>query len=257
MKADLTQKSVLEKCYVFILDLLFPVYCLGCGEEGEWICDECSGKIELLKKQACPVCGAESRTGARCFNCRAKTELDGVIAATAFWGKDRKESLAKEAIHVFKYRFVKDMAGSLAEIIIRQIKHRQIIKPEETYIFGQDMNNKIIIPVPLHIKRFRWRGFNQAELLADSIAALFKIPLDKMALVRQKNNIPQVEVRDRRQRIGNIKDAFVCVDSAKVKDKRVILIDDVATTSATLGECAKALKNAGAKEVWGVVVARG
>ncbi len=257
MKTDMAEKSFLEECYIFILDLLFPIYCLGCGEEGRWICEECSEKIELLKKQACPVCGAESRTGARCFNCRAKTELDGVIAATAFWGKDKKEGFAKKAIHIFKYRFVKDLAEPLAEVIIRQIKNRQIIKIEESFIFGPDMNNKIIIPVPLHIKRFRWRGFNQAELLAENIARYFKLPLEKTALVRQKNNIPQVEVRDRRERIENIKDAFLCIEAEKIKDKIVILIDDVATTSATLGECAKALKSSGAKEVWGVVVARG
>lgn len=250
-------KSVLEKCYTFILDILFPIYCLGCGEEGKWICSECLEKIEILKKQACPVCGVESKTGARCFNCRAKTEIDGVIAATAYFGEDRKESLAKKAIHIFKYRFVKDLAEPLGAVIIRQIKKRQIIKLEKTIIFGPDINNKIIVPVSLHIKRLRWRGFNQAELLADEISKHFNLPLDKLVLTRQKNNIPQVEVKDRKDRIENIRDAFVCVDKAKVKDKTIILVDDVATTSATLGECAKALKNAGAKEVWGVVVARG
>ncbi len=257
MKVFMPERSVLIKIYTFILDILFPIYCLGCGEEGEWICSKCFGKIEFLKKQACPVCGAESRTGARCFNCRAKTELDGVIAAAAYFEKDKKESLVKKAIHIFKYRFVKDMAGPLASVIARQLKNRQIIKLEKAIIFGLDMDDKIIIPVPLHPKRFRWRGFNQAELLAEKIAKYFDLPLEKSALARQKNNIPQVEVRDRRERIKNIKDAFVCVDGAKVKDKIVILIDDVATTSATLGECAKPLKYSGAKEVWGAVVARG
>lgn len=250
-------KVFLEKIYIFILDILFPVYCLGCGEEGNWICPVCLGKIELLKKQACPVCGVESRTGARCFNCRAKTELDGVIAATSFFGKERKETIAKKAIHIFKYRFVKDLAVPLSEIIIYQLKNRQIIKLEKTIIFGEDTNDKIIIPIPLHTKRLRWRGFNQAELLAENISAFFKIPIDKTVLLRQKNNIPQVELKDRRDRIENIRDAFVCADSVKIKDKIVILVDDVATTSATLGECAKALKSSGAKEVWGVVVARG
>lgn len=249
--------SILEKCYTFILDIIFPIYCLGCGEEGEWICPVCSEKIKLLEKQACPVCGVESRTGARCFNCRAKTELDGVIAATAFFGKERQETLAKKAIHIFKYRFVKDLAGPLSEIMIRQLKKREIVKVEKVIIFGPDINDKIIIPVPLHLKRYRWRGFNQAELLADNIALYFKLPVEKSILLRQKNNIPQAEVKDRKDRIENIKNAFICADSEKVKDKIIIIVDDVATTSATLGECAKALKNSGAREVWGVVVARG
>ncbi len=253
----MAEKSGLNKIYTFVLDILFPIFCLGCGREGEWICKTCAKKIELLKKQACPVCGNESRTGARCFNCRAKTELDGVIAATAFWGKDKKESLAKEAIHIFKYRFVKDLAAPLADLMIKQLKNIQIIKLEKTIIFGLDAEDKIIIPVPLHPKRFRWRGFNQAESLAEIIAGDFKLPLEKTVLARQKNNIPQVELKDRRERMENIRDAFVCVDGAKIKDKTIILIDDVATTSATLGECAKALKSSGAKEVWGVVVARG
>lgn len=251
-------KVFLEKIYIFVLNILFPIYCLGCGHEGEWICEECSGKIKLLKKQACPVCGAESRTGARCFNCRAKTELDGVIAATAYFKKDRKESLAKKAIHIFKYRFVKDLAGPLAILMIRQLKNRQIVKEEKTFIFGPDIiEDRVIVPVPLHAKRFRWRGFNQAEILAENIANSFKLPLEKTVLARQKNNIPQAEIKDRRERLENIRNAFICMDGVKIKDKIVILIDDVATTSATLGECAKALKSSGAKEVWGVVAARG
>jgi len=253
----MTFKHILEKCYIFTLDIIFPIYCLGCGLEGEWICGSCFEKIELLKKQACPVCGAESRAGARCFNCRAKTELDGLIAATAYFGKERKETLAKAAIHIFKYRFVKDLAGPLSALMIRQLKNRQIVKIKETFIFGPGADDKIIIPVPLHLKRFRWRGFNQAELLADKISKYFNLPLEKSVLARQKNNIPQVEVKGRRKRIENIRGAFICNNGAKIKNKTIILIDDVATTSATLGECAKALKSSGAKEVWGVVAARG
>lgn len=249
--------DILKKCYIFILDILFPVYCLGCGEEGEWICPVCLEKIELLKKQACPVCGVESLTGARCFNCRVKTDLDGVIASAAYFGKERRESLVKKAIHIFKYKLVKDLARPLAAIMARQLKGRQVIKKEKIIMFAPDTNNKIIVSVPLHIKRFRWRGFNQAELLADEISKYFNLPLERSVLVREKNNIPQAEVKERRERIENIRDAFICTDSAKVKDKTVILVDDVATTSATLGECAKALKKSGAKEVWGVVIARG
>lgn len=249
--------EILKKLYEFALDIIFPIYCLGCGEEGEWICRRCIEKIELLKKQACPLCGEENSTGARCFNCCEKTALDGVIVAAAYFGKDKKESLIKNAIHVFKYRFAKDLAEPLSELAIRQLKGRGIMRREKAIVFGPEIMDKVIVPVPLHSRRFRWRGFNQAELLADKIAKHFDLPLINSALIRQKNNIPQADIKERMERINNIRGAFICTEPDKIKNKTVVLVDDVATTSATLGECAKALKMSGAKEVWGVVVARG
>lgn len=256
-------KSFFKKISVFILDLIFPISCLGCGAEGEWICPECFKKIKLLEKQACPICGADSQTGARCFNCRNKSELDGVIAAAAYWhrapgGKETKDSLVKEAIHVFKYRFVKDLAKSLSGLMAGRFKNRELFKKEKPIPFGPDIpEDRIIIPVPLHPKRFRWRGFNQAELLAENLAKRFDLPLEKSVLARSKNNIPQVEVKERRARLENIRGAFDCVESPKLKNKTVILVDDVCTTAGTMSECAKVLKKSGARQVWGVVVARG
>lgn len=279
--------SILAKFGTFILDIIFPIQCLYCSEEGEWICKECFKKIELLKKQACPICGNESKGGARCFNCRNKSELDGVISAAAYWepahptdstlstdsgqasapqadlgqaakSEETKDGLVKKAVHVFKYRFVKDLSKPLAELMVEQLKNRQIIKKKKPIPFGPDIeNDKIIIPVPLHPKRLRWRGFNQAELLAKNIADYFELPLENYILIRKRNNIPQVEIKDRRERMENIKDAFGCVNTELIKGKTIILIDDVCTTSATLSECAKVLKKSGAQEVWGVVVARG
>lgn len=264
MKVGMAEKSVLEKIRIYILDIIFPVYCLGCGAEGEWICPDCFQKIKLLKKQACPICGADSKTGARCFNCRNKSELDGVIAAAAYWepragnAKERKDSLVKEAIHVFKYRFVKDLSKPLAVLMAERFKNRELFKKEKPIPFGSDIpEDRIIIPVPLHSKRLRWRGFNQAELLAENLAKWFDLPIEKSVLVRTKNNIPQVEIKERRARLENIRDAFVCPENPELKNKTVILVDDVCTTAGTLSECAKVLKKSGAREVWGVVVARG
>lgn len=132
------------------------------------------------------------------------------------------------------------------------------MKKEIPIPFGPDIvEDRVVIPVPLHLKRFRWRGFNQSELLAENIASHFNFPLKKSALLRIKNNIPQADIKERRERLENIRGAFSCVDSEIVKGKRVILIDDVCTTSGTMSECAKILKFSGAKEVWGVVAARG
>lgn len=251
-------KIYLKKISVFILDVIFPIYCLDCGEEGEWICPACRAKIKLLEKQSCPICNSESKTGAICFNCRNKTDLDGVIAAANYTFKEGGSSLIKEAVHIFKYRFVKDLSLPLAELMIKQIKNRQLFKKEKPIIFGHDIaEDRIIIPVPLHAARLRWRGFNQAELLAHRLAERFDLPLDKSALSRAKNNIPQVEIKNRKERLENIQGAFECINLEGVKGRRVILIDDVCTTSGTMSECAKVLKKAGAKEVWGVVVARG
>ncbi len=255
--------SVLEKIETFFLDILFPIYCLGCGKEGEWICRECFGKINLLKKQACPICGAESQTGARCFNCRNKSELDGVISAAVYWNISKKAGktetgIVKEAIHVFKYRFVHDLADPLSDLIIGQLKNRQLVRKQKEIPFGPDIiENRIIIPVPLHHRRLRWRGFNQAELLAESLGKYFNLPIEKAILIRSKNNIPQVEIKERQARLENIRGAFSCAENPILKNKKVILVDDVCTTAGTLSECAKVLKKAGAQEVWGVVVARG
>jgi competence protein ComFC len=257
------RKNFLKKCGNFILDLIFPISCLGCGEEGKWICRECFEKIKLLQKQACPICGADSQTGSRCFNCRNKSELDGVVAAAAYWhraadGKEIENSLVKEAIHIFKYRFVKDLAKPLSGLMAERFKNRELFKKEKPIPFGPDISEeRIVVPVPLHPKRFRWRGFNQAELLAENLAKKFDLPLEKSVLLRSKNNIPQVEIKERRARLENIRDAFGCAENPVLKNKTVILVDDVCTTAGTLSECAKVLKKSGAKEVWGVVVARG
>lgn len=260
----MTLKDFLKESSAFILDILFPVYCLDCGREGEWICEKCFGEIKLLKIQACPICGADSKTGAVCFNCRNKSELNGVIAAIHYKNSNEDEknksgrsNLVKETIHIFKYRFVKDLAKPLSALIIKQLKNRQIVKTEKSIPFGPDISDKIIIPVPLHPKRFRWRGFNQSELLAENIAAYFNLPLEKSVLSRQKNNIPQAEIKNRRDRLENIRGVFQCVNPEAVKNKKIILIDDICTTSGTLSECAKVLKEAGTREVWGAVAARG
>lgn len=254
----MAEKSALNKIYTFALDILFPINCLGCGSEGKWICGVCMKKLKLLNKQSCPICNGESKTGAVCFNCRNKTDLNGVIAATSYTKKEGEANLVKEAIHIFKYRFVKDLSEPLSDLMIKQLHGRQLARKEEGIPFGPDIaEDRIIIPVPLHVKRLRWRGFNQAELLAEKIAEKFDLPLARPALARAKNNIPQVEIKERRERLLNIKDAFQCVNAEAVKDKRVILIDDVCTTSGTMSECARALKSSGAKEVWGAVVARG
>jgi len=130
---------------------------------------------------------------------------------------------------------------------------------EEEIYEDKKKNEKIetiIMPVPLHKKRYNWRGFNQAFLLSKYIAKEFHLMVYEDLLIRQKNTKPQSKIKSMIKRRENINGAFSIVKNEFLKNKNVIIIDDVCTTSATLNECAKELKNAGVKNVWGLVVAR-
>jgi len=112
------------------------------------------------------------------------------------------------------------------------------------------------VPVPLHRRRFNWRGFNQSLLLAKYIGDKFYLPVREDMILRVKNTKPQTTTKNEEERRKNIDKAFSCPNAEEMRGKNIILIDDVCTTSATLNECAKELKKAGAKNVWGLVVAR-
>lgn len=113
-----------------------------------------------------------------------------------------------------------------------------------------------LIPIPLHKKRENQRGFNQAKLLAENIALYFNLPLLNNALIKTKATPPQADLKGR-QRRENIKNAFSCLSPDLVQNKTILLIDDVTTTGATLQQAAKVLKQAGARSVWSLVIAKG
>jgi ComF family protein len=119
----------------------------------------------------------------------------------------------------------------------------------------------LIVPVPLHRRRERWRGFNQAELLAENLGKNlspgYDIPILKI-LKRKKFTAPQMKIKNYKEREKNIRSAFILNDPLEVelKNKKILLIDDISTTGSTLLECAKVLKSAGASSVWGMVLAR-
>ncbi|MCK5084261.1 MAG: ComF family protein [Candidatus Pacebacteria bacterium] len=269
----------LEKIKNFILDILFPIRCLECEIELEnaepkerWICPECLKKIRTRKDQACPVCEQFSEGGKTHYRCEKETALDGLWVATEY-----KYEVVSEAIHKFKFDFICDICFPLSEILIRSIlevdeyddfqdlalvNFSQESEEEEIYI--EEQKNKkaetIIVPVPLHKKRYNWRGFNQAFLLSEYIARKFKLDICDNLLFRKRNTKPQTTIKSMKERRENIKGAFFiseCLDVKKmIKNNNVIIIDDVCTTLATLSECAKELKRVGAKNVWGLVVAR-
>ena len=230
-----------------ILDLLFPINCLECNQEGKFICSSCFEKIPVNEKEVE-------------FN--KDSDLDKLIIAS-----DYSYTLVKQAIHRYKYDFVKELANPLGQLMVKKLNQENI-------------KNSILIPIPLHPKRLRWRGFNQAELLAQVISKELNIPVINNLLIRTKHTQPQAKIENAQQRKENIKQAFglnpqevwhnqVGTFETKVpldrpdlylnnlSNKTLILIDDISTTGATLKECAKILKSLKPKEIFGLVIAKG
>ena len=220
-----------------LLEIIFPIRCVGCGEEGEWFCGNCVRKIQLNQKQFCPICWRENFGGKICVRC--ESPLAGIRVAASY---EKNPELAK-AVKTLKYKFSENLAENLAAILARSVSQKNY------------ESERIISFVPLHKKRLKWRGFNQAELLAKKVSANLNLPLEDL-LIRTKNTPPQAKLNCA-ERIQNLKNAFEVSPELSVKNKTVILVDDISSTGSTLIECAKVLKKAGVGEVWGLVLARG
>ena len=239
----------------FILDLIFPRFCLGCGKEmaskqASQVCDACFGKITLNSGVQCHICGLRNIKGT-CKRCRRKTPLKGLLAAGQY-----KNPILKEMIRRFKYQSVQSLKKPLAELIINYLKKENL-----TDKFSARKNNFILVPIPLTLRRKLVRGFNQSELLAKEIGNFLNCPVINL-LKRKKFTSSQAEISDWQKRKENISGAF-CLSPTYPqiyrfrKPIKVIIVDDVATSGATLEEAARVLKEAGVKEIYGLVVAKG
>lgn len=227
----------------FIYDLLFPIECFGCGQEGKWLCAECFQKIPINTAAICPFCRGISPLNMVCPRCQRKFHLDGIWIAS-----DYENEVLQEMIKALKYRFAETLEEPLGRILINFL--------ETNRIFANFSDEIILAPVPLHRRRFLERGFNQASLLSEQVSNHFHLPLEKKVLERCRYTMPQVDLEEA-ARQTNIAGAFLCRQPEKINKKIVILTDDVLTTGATMEECAKALKQSGAKQVWGLALAKG
>ncbi len=233
-----------QKIKSFILDVFFPIHCLGCQTESYWLCDSCLKKIKLRNQQFCPHCEKIiTPDGRACFTCKNKSPLTGLLVATSY-----QEPLVSKAVHLYKYRFLETLAKPLSQLILKILQDYDLPLPD------------LILPIPLHPRRLRWRGFNQASHLAENLASnlLPEFVLETTAelLIRQRYTLPQMSLKNHTQRHQNVRDAFTITNQAKIKNKRILLVDDIATTGSTIFECARILKEADAKEVWAVVIAK-
>ncbi len=217
------------------LDLVFPPRCAGCEARGHLLCPECSAAIPFIAPPACPRCGGPVSRPGICPTCRAiPNALDGMVAATLF------APPVRECIHALKYERQRRYAPILAAIA----------RPALATVPMPDA----LVPVPLFPARERARGFNQAALIAQHLVG-DDLPIMPGWLVRTRNTPPQV-AQDREGRYANVADAFACPDPAMVRGRHLLLLDDVATTGATLDACARSLRVAGAASVRALVVAK-
>jgi competence protein ComFC len=227
-----------------LLDILFPKFCLGCKKEGTYLCEDCKACLEISENIFC-LCETPQRLnfGGKCPKCGFK-KLDGLYFALSYQNKT-----IKKLIRQFKYEpFIKDLSENLADLIIT---HFQRLNKCE-----KDFAGKILIPIPLTGKKLKNRGFNQAGEIAKKLSEKLKIPVIADCLIKIKENLPQMEL-SLKERRENIKGVFNVMKKEKIQGKKILLIDDVYTTGSTMEEASRMLKESGAKEVWGVVVARG
>lgn len=218
-----------------LLDLFFPKKCLECGDFGNYICERCIFKVPKAR-QTCCECGYYSFAGKTHPSCFRETSLDGHFSVWQYGGVMRK------AIHAFKYRFASDVARELS--LYWQID-------------SLEFSDAVLVAVPLHVARQKWRGFNQSELIAKCLMRQKGYCYAENALIRTKNTTPQAQL-GKKERLQNMRGKFAVNPSFKEQIgnyKTVILVDDVWTTGATMKEAAKALKKAGSNSVWGFTLA--
>ncbi len=219
------------------LNLLFPQRCIGCGKEGTLICSSCQSSLPRVMPPLCPRCGRPQPSGILCSSCVSwRAEIDGIRSPFRFDG------VVRQAVYQLKYRNLRALAAPLAQLL-------------NDYLVTNPVPGEVLVPVPLHRKRIRERGYNQSSLLARELGKRTSLPVIDNCLVRQRYALPQARTTSVEERQSNVADAFTCRDD-NLRDKQVLLIDDVSTSGATLDACAGVLKAAGATSVWGLTMAR-
>lgn len=229
-----------------VADIFFPPSCLSCRvsitNSDIFFCETCLSRVQPLKGPYCPGCGKlfDSGSGENhyCSEC-LKNNWHFSRASAFFLYQEPISGL----IHSLKYQ---GFTGSLSTLNQIALTHFRLPLIDEA---------EVIVPVPLHAKRLRQRGFNQSVLIARSLFYRNKTRINPQVLQKQRWTEPQTFFNgmDRRKNLHN---AFTVTSPALIRGKKVLLVDDVFTTGTTVNECARVLKKNGAAEVWVFTLAR-
>ena len=222
---------------------LYPEHytCALCDKEinytGSDFCDECLPKLPIINSKVCLRCGEPINIHSNyCLTCKnTHHHFKKNISCFTY------EPPISNLIIKYKFNNAKYLGNIFSSFMLQKCIEANII-PD------------IIIPVPLHSARIKERGFNQAELLCKDFANKINKPILSNCLVRIKNT-PKQSTLSPSDRLNDVKDAFKVVDNSQIKNKIILLVDDVYTTGATLSACAQALLKAKAKEVYCLTIA--
>lgn len=224
------------------LALLFPPICVGCGRLGEHFCADCAQAVETTPRPQCARCGfPQSVPTVRCAHCaHYGADSLGLTRAAAL-----HTTPLREAIHAFKYENQPELAPLLARYLVAVYAE----PPWST--LPQPVT--AVVPVPLHAQRLEERGFNQSALLALNFCRAVGLPMQPDWIVRTRDTRHQVGLGPSERHV-NVQGAFVA--TGEVVGQRLLLVDDVYTTGATLHACAVAAMAAGAQAVYGLTLAQ-
>ncbi|MDE1970094.1 MAG: ComF family protein [Patescibacteria group bacterium] len=228
-------------------NFLFPFQCMACHaytNNDMMLCDTCLSHVPIEHGLHCPVCDARLPVLRKCHS----SPIIAIGYAASF-----NYALIRDLIHAYKYKSISECAHTLGNIMIRHIDAMSSICNISSW-----KKHALLVPIPLHPIRMRLRGFNQAALLANTIGARYHIPVYDL-LTRVRNAPPHAKMKSREERIANAVDLFAIREKSveSFSQKIMILIDDVATSGATLQAAAETMQRAGAKKILALVVAKG
>jgi competence protein ComFC len=239
--------ALLTRLFRTFVNLCYPPHCAGCQadtEPGSHVCDVCAAQIRRIERPFCercsnPFAGAISEIF-ECPNCADRTvHFEHAVAPF------HSSGIVRECIHAFKYNHARYLREQLADWLAEALADERIAaRPFEA-----------LVPVPLHHVRRREREYNQAEELCRELTRRTKIPTWN-TLRRIRYTTTQTRL-DREERMENLRGAFRVSDTGAVKDRHLVLVDDVFTTGSTVEECSRVLRRAGAASVRVICVARG
>ena len=248
----LLRQSTTER-FGWLFDWLYPPRCRACAErfygpDAEYFCANCWRRIQLVGHPMCNFCGRPfpdaSSDDHTCGVCLARPPYFVQAWSWACYPHAKaEEHPLRQAVHKFKYGRKISLGKPLGRLMARGCRE-----------FLKNCDADVIIPVPLHPKRLRWRGFNQAVLLGRQLSRSYGIPIDPFILRRIKETPPQTQLNEEERR-RNVRGAFALAPGRSLERKKVLLVDDVYTSGATVNECSRTLMRSGANRVFVVTLA--